>query len=129
MAPASAVQSHTALSLNFDQRSSNLFHDKGKTIGDRQNHNHMDMRECRQNNHLYLCLSLAVCAGKGDKETLRSIVDALKHQPSVQAIPGSAFDLKLQTVRDVNGSRQLRCALNLRSNAGQTPLMLAAKHG
>ena len=71
-----------------------------------------------------------VCsAAKGDKEVLKAIVDALKHHPSVVADPGSAYDLKLQTMRDVQSARQLRSSFNLRTNSGQTPLMLAARSG
>jgi len=74
---------------------------------------------------------LIPCAGRGDRESLQAVVDALQEGALITADGGLGGDtaLKMHTMNAIQSGRWLREALNARSNNGQTPLMLACGHG
>jgi len=70
------------------------------------------------------------CTGKGDRESLQAVVDALQEGATSQVDPSvGEMALKVLTMNAIQSGRNLKEALNARSNTGQTPLMPACGQG
>jgi ankyrin repeat protein len=68
--------------------------------------------------------------GKGDRESLQAVVDALQEGANSELDPSLGdMALKVQTMNAIQSGKNLKQALNARTSSGQTPLMLACAHG